>query len=71
MTKGGDLRLRHTQHFGRIRLRKPARFKHLIQSIGQEQLGLTLGGVWETQVSEYVSGPTDYRFSPISAFSLP
>src|SRR5439155_9242976 len=54
---------------GGIRLGKPARFKHLIQRIGQAQLGLTLGGVWESKISEYVSGPTDYRFSPISAFA--
>ena len=56
MTKGGHLRLRHAEHAGGIGLGELARFMHLIQGIGQTQLGLTLGGIGKSEIREHVSG---------------
>ena len=38
VSKCGDLRLGHAEHLGRMGLRELARFKRLIQGIGQAQL---------------------------------
>src|SRR5438876_9336141 len=66
MTKRRNLRLRDPQHLGSIGLRELARFKHLIQGIGQAQLGLTLGSVGEPEVSEHVSGAASDRLHSFS-----
>jgi hypothetical protein len=45
VTECGDLRLRHSQHFGGFGLRQLALFEHLIQRIRQAQFCLPLGGI--------------------------
>ena len=45
VTKRRDLGLRHSQHLGGVNLRELARFKDLIQRIGQAQLRLTRAGI--------------------------
>ena len=55
VAKRGYLRLRQSQHLGGIGLGELAVIQHPIQGIGQAQLGLPLGSVWEPQVGEHVS----------------
>ena len=47
-------------------LRELALIEHLIQGIGQAQLGLTLDGIWEPEVSEDVGGSASHRPSTTS-----
>jgi hypothetical protein len=41
-------------------------FEHVIQGVGQAQLGLALGGVGKSQISEHVSRATGEQRSPFS-----
>ena len=52
MPERGDLRLRHSQHPGRIGLQELARVQHLIQRIGEAQFGLALGDVGKPEIRE-------------------
>src|SRR5688572_11896304 len=66
MTKRRTLRLRDSQHLGCIGLGELARFKHLIEGIGQAQFRLTLGGVGKPEIREHVSGAASDGFSSFS-----
>src|SRR5262245_18261687 len=66
VTERRNLGLRNSQHLGCICLREFPLFKYLIQRIGEAQLGLTLGCVWEPQVGEYVAATAGDRLSPFS-----
>jgi hypothetical protein len=66
-TKRGNLRLRDSQHLGSIHLGELALFEHLIQGVGQAQLGLTLGSVGKPKVREHISGAAGDRFFAFTA----
>jgi hypothetical protein len=68
--KRRDLRLRHSQHLGRIRLRELALFEHLIEGIGQAQPGLTLGSVGKAQAGEHTLSVQRVTGSGHSTFRL-
>ncbi len=49
--------------------RELAFFEHLIERMNKAELGLTLGGIGEAQVSEHVSGAASDRFPPFSVLA--
>jgi hypothetical protein len=64
--KRRDFQLRYSQHLGCAGPRELAFFEHLINGIGQTELGLTFGGVGEPEVSEDVGSSASYAAPTIS-----
>ena len=60
VAEGGDLRLRQSQHLGRLGLRERACVHHLIERIGEAQLRITFGGIGKANVYRACTSSSAY-----------